>query len=143
LNKFCLVDGAIVERGKPHLVQDAAVQVLIEGRNLRSILSGQQQFKKQTSDRRRRQSWHDVNEYHSVPYYQYTHSVQSGHEQSVQCNIDYETLESQQETLSDLEEETIDEDEMKDLKEEKLKEIIHNISIPQDRVHISITTQTE
>ena len=78
---FLSVDGAVVERGKPHLVQDAAVQVFTAGRNRRMILAAEQRLSTSlvtTFDRRRRQSWHDVNEYHSVPYYQYTRAVPIG-----------------------------------------------------------------
>ena len=52
---WMIVDGAIVERGKPHLVQDAAVQVLTAGRNLRTILAAYQRYNqtaKTTSERR-------------------------------------------------------------------------------------------
>ncbi len=42
-----------------------------------------------------------------------------------------------------MEEETLDEDNIKDFKKENLQGTIHHLSIPQDRVHISITTQTE
>ncbi len=144
---FYLVDGAVVERGKPHLVQDAAVQVFSAGRNLRAIIAAQKRYGQtstnQTSDRRRRQSWHDVNEYHSVPYYQYTTSVHAEFQKNIQCDMDNEQSISQPEVLSDVEEEIVDEEKIKDFKRENLRETIHHPSLLQDRAHVSITTQTE
>jgi hypothetical protein len=96
-----------------------------------------------TSDRRRRQSWHDVNEYHSVPYYQYTSTAQKDFQEGVQCNMDNEQSISMQETLSDVEEESIEEYKVQVLKKEQVQETIHHAPEPQNRVHLSITTQTE
>lgn len=102
------VDGAVVERGKPHLVQDAAVQVFTTGRNRRSILEAEKRYNPSvmtTFNRRRRQSWHDVNEYHSVPYYQYTRPIHRGFHQSIQCQFDDELLKkSSRKLLSQIEE---------------------------------------
>ena len=143
---FTLVDGAVVERGKPHLVQDAAVQVSISGRSYRSLLAGQQRYNQKlvsTFDRRRRHSWHDVNEYHSVPYYQYTCFIRSGSHKAVQCNLDDERSKGTQEFLSHISEETIDEHQLHYMEEHTARETVHNQSIPQNRVHISIMTQTE
>ncbi|CAF4949494.1 unnamed protein product [Rotaria sp. Silwood1] len=144
---WMIVDGAVVERGRPHLVQDAAIQVFTSGRNLRSILATQRHYNQTlittTVDRRRRQSWQDVNEYHSVSYYQYTCAVRRGFHKNIQCNIDNEHLISKQEILSDVEEEIVDENQMKSFRKEKVQETIHHSLIPQDRVHISIMTQTE
>ncbi|CAF2831836.1 unnamed protein product [Rotaria sp. Silwood2] len=145
---WMIVDGAVVERGRPHLVQDAAIQVFTSGRNLRTILSAQRRYNQTsitttTADRRRRQSWHDINEYHSVPYYQYTCAVRKGSQKFIQCNMDNEHLISTQEILSDVEEETVDENHMKGFKKETVQQTIHHSSMLQDRVHISIMTQTE
>ncbi|CAF3459028.1 unnamed protein product [Rotaria socialis] len=145
---WMIVDGAVAERGKAHLVQDAAVQVLTQGRNLRALLSLQQRYNstsiKTTSDRRRRQSWHDVNEYHSVPYYQYTRAVQMGFQRYIQCNMDNEHFAtSRQEILPEVEEETVDENPIKIIKKEIVHETVHHSVIPQYRVRISIKTQTQ
>ncbi len=117
------------------------------GRNLRTISAAQQRYNQTTittaSDRRRRHSWHEVNEYHSVPYFQYTNSVQKGFQESIQCNIDNEQLISKPEILSDVEEETVDENKIKNLKKDYVQQTIHYLTIPKDRVQISITTQTE
>ncbi|CAF1166687.1 unnamed protein product [Rotaria sordida] len=142
---WMIVDGAVVERGKPHLVQDAAVQVSTSGRNLHAIISTQRRYNQTTTttlDRRRRHSWHDVNEYHSVPYYQYTRAIRIGYQRGIQCDIDNEQLISKQEILSEVEE-TVDENLIKDFKKEIVQEKIHHPSIPQNHIHISITTQTE
>jgi hypothetical protein len=127
------------------LVQDAAIQVSIGGRNLRSILSSEQRYHRTsitTFDRRRRQSWHDINEYHSVPYHQYTRCVRLGDQQATQCNMDNEHLISEQNVLSFVYE-TVDENQFRDIEEHNAQEIIHNQSIPSNRVLVSIMTQTE
>ncbi len=145
---FYLVDGAVVERGKPHLVQDAAVQVFTAGRNRRAIIAAQQRSN-QTSltttkfDRRRRQSWQDLNEYHSVPYYQYTRPVRLAFQEGTQCDIDNEYSVSRQEILPNIEEQVIHENNINDYTRENVQETVHHLSIPQERVHVSITTQTE
>jgi len=142
---WIIVDGAVVERGKPHLVQDAAVQVFTTGRNRRSILEAEKRFNPTavtTFNRRRRQSWHDVNEYHSVPYYQYTRAVRSGHQEYVQCDLDDEHLIGTQDTLASLDE-TLDEHLIEFITEHQAKESIHNQSLLHDRSQISIMTQTE
>lgn len=139
------MDGAVVERGKPHLVQDAAIQVFTTGRNRRSILEAEQKYNPSvvtTFDRRRRQSWHDVNEYHSVPYYQYTRAVRSGHQEAIQCNLDEDQLMATQDTLPSLDE-TIDEHIIDFITGGQAKESIHNQSILDDRSRVSIMTQTE
>ena len=141
-----LVDGAVVERGKPHLVQDAAVQVFTAGRNRRSILAAEQRYGQSSMpsfDRRRRHSWHDVNEYHSVPYYQYTRSIRSGYQNDIQCDLDNEQETSQQEYLPHLLEEMAEEDQADELEEHTALESVHNQSIVQHHVQISIMTQTE
>jgi len=144
---FLIVDGAVVERGKPHLVQDAAVQVYPTGRNHRSILTGEQRSNQifvSKSNRRRRHSWHDVNEYHSVPYYQYTNSIRSrGYHQGVQCNMDDEYVTSKQKYLSFLIEETVDQNQFSQLEKSNARETVHNQSILKNRPRISIITQTE
>jgi hypothetical protein len=145
---ICLVDGAVVERGKPHLVQDAAIQVFTAGRNRRAIIAAQQRYSPSltttaTVDRRRRQSWHDLNEYHSVPYYQYTRSALPEYQQGIQCDLDNEHLIGTQETLTEVEEEINYQYQIKDYKKEKVQQMIHHPSIPKDRIHVSITTQTE
>lgn len=137
-----------MERGKPHLVQDTAIQVFSSGRNLRSIALAQQRYdekegKVTTSNRRRRQSWHDINEYHSVPYHQYTTTVHQGFEKDIQCEIDNEQSKSKSEILHYVEEEIMDENRIKSLKAEYLQETIHQLIAPKDRVQISIMTQTE
>jgi hypothetical protein len=88
----------VVERGKPRFVQDAAIQVFTAGQRLRAILSAEQQaadaVAEQISqgDRRRRlQSWHELNEYHSVPYFQYTRTLQQGTSRMIQCDMDKST----------------------------------------------------
>ena len=146
MNSICLVDGAVVERGKPHLVQDAAVQVFTAGRNRRTILAAEQRYNQtsiSTSDRRRRQSWHDVNEYHSVPYYQYSRSVRSGNQEAIQCDLDNEQVISTQVYLPFLIEEIVDETKIQQAKKETASETIQKESTLQNRVQISITTQTE
>lgn len=139
-----LVDGAVVERGKPHLVQDAAIQVFTSGRNLRSILESEQRKKLTSatkSNRRRRQSWHDVNEYHSVPYYQYTRAVRSGYQEHIQCDLDLEyptikELESLNETI----------DETVDVSLNITTNVIPTVHIDlplENHTLVSVTTQTE
>ncbi len=145
-NIYFIVDGAVVERGKPHLVQDAAVQVYTEGRNCRSILAAEQRYNQisfSTSNRDRRHSWHDVNEYHSVPYYQYTRAIKSEYQQAIQCDLDNEHVTSTQQFLSYPIEETVDENQVNKFEEHKAREIVHNQSILQDQVQISMITQTE
>lgn len=140
-----LVDGAVVERGKPHLVQDAAVQVFTAGRNRRSILAAEHRYGQTpmpSFDRRRRHSWHDVNEYHSVPYYQYTRAIRSGYQNDIQCDLDNEYETGQQEYLTHLEEE-VEEDEVDELEAQTAWESVHNQSNVHDQVQISIMTQTE
>jgi len=123
--------------------------VFTSGRNLRTISAAQQRYNQTTtttttaSDRRRRHSWHELNEYHSVPYFQYTNSIQTGFQKSIQCNIDNEQLMSKPEILSGVEEEIVDEDKIKNLKKDYVQQTIHHLTIPKDRVQISITTQTE
>ena len=140
-----LVDGAVVERGKPHLVQDAAVQVFTAGRNRRSILAAEQRYNPSTLttfDRRRRQSWHDVNEYHSVPYHQYTRSVRLGSQEASQCDMDNEYQISTQNNLSCLDESA--EEELSPARDEHVaQELIHDHSAVEDRAQVSIMTQTE
>ncbi|CAF1318490.1 unnamed protein product, partial [Rotaria sp. Silwood1] len=113
--------------------------------NLRSILAVQRRYNQTsittTVDRRRRQSWQDFNEYHSVPYYQYTCAVRRGFHKNIQCNMNNEHLISKQEILSDVEEEIVDENQMKGCRKETVQETIHHSLISQDRVHISIMTQ--
>ena len=137
----------MVERGKPHLVQDAAVQVFTAGRNRRSILAAEQRYGRSSmsssSDRRRRHSWHDVNEYHSVPYYQYTRSIRSGYQNGIQCDLDNEYVTSIQEYLTHVVEESIDEDRVNQMEQHRALETVHKQSTAQDRVQISIMTQTE
>lgn len=142
------MDGAVVERGKPHLVQDAAVQVFSAGRNLRSIKAAEERYglksSQHSSDRRRRHSWHDVNEYHSVPYYQYTSFNHRSFEGGIQCDIDNQRLMSQTEILHEVEEEEITEDEnIKDWKKENLTETIEYSIELRNRVQVSVPTQTE
>ena len=141
-----LVDGVVVERGKPHLVQDAAVQVFTAGRHLRSILSmdkkANEHFREQTERRRcRRQSWIDLNEYHSVPYYQYSRSLRLGSQQSIQCNLD------QHQSLSQMNEEEeehfIEENSFHYPQSDHVKEVIHYTFIPEERIQVSMMTQTE
>jgi hypothetical protein len=57
--------------------------------------------------------------------------------------MDNEQSISQPEVLSDVEEEIVDEEKIKDFKRENLRETIYHPSLPQDRAHVSITTQTE
>ncbi len=145
---FYLVDGAVVERGKPHLVQDAAVQVFTAGRNRRTIIEAQQRYNEASLtttkfDRRRRQSWQDLNEYHSVAYYQYTRPVRLAFHEGTQCDIDNEYSVSRQEILPNIEEQVINKNNMNAYTRENVHETVHHLSIPQERVHISITTQTE
>jgi hypothetical protein len=119
--------------------------VFTSGRNLRTILAAQQRFNQTSiptaSDRRRRQSWHEINEYYSVPYFQYTNSVQTGVQELIQCDIDNEQLISKSEILSGVKEERVDEDKIKDY----VQQTMHHLTVPKDRVQIqiSITTQTE
>ena len=145
-----LVDGAVVERGKPHLVQDAAVQVFLTGRNLRTIGSfqpkkhHQQSFSPTTTvDRNRRHSWHDLNEYHSVPYYQYTRPVRAEFQEGTQCDLDNEYFIGQQEVLTDMEEHVTKANQIHNFRRDNARETIHNSSIQEEHAHISITTQTE
>ncbi|CAF2527000.1 unnamed protein product [Rotaria sp. Silwood2] len=143
---WIIVDGAVVERGKPHLVQDAAIQVCTAGRNRRSILAAEQRYRQtsvSTFDRRRRHSWHDVNEYHSVPYYQYTRSVRSGNQEGVQCDLDNEHLISIQQFLPFIREEIVEEHKPTRIEEHYAEETVHTHRIPEHRVHVSIMTQTE
>jgi hypothetical protein len=96
VDSFCarlsLVDGAVVERGKPHLVKDAAIQVYMPSRARTSSVSSAEQHVDRSStntfDRNRRQSWLDVSEYYSVAYYQYTRAPQQGRFMEIQCNLD-------------------------------------------------------
>lgn len=141
-----LVDGAVVERGKPRLVQDVAIQVFTTGRNCQSILTTQQRSRKDsitTLDRRRRHSWHGINEYHSVPYYQYTRCVQFGNDVDIQCDLDNEYLISTQEFLPLIREETVDEHPSTNIRELNAQITIHTQPIVQDRVQVSMMTQTE
>ncbi|CAF1152410.1 unnamed protein product [Rotaria sordida] len=143
---WIIADGAVVERGKPHLVQDAAIQVFTAGRNHRSILGTEQRYRQtsvSTFDRRRRHSWYDVNEYHSVPYYQYTRSVRSGNQEGVQCDMDNEHLISIQHCLPFVKEETVDEHQSTRMEEHYAEETVHYHRIPEHRAHVSIITQTE
>jgi hypothetical protein len=121
--------------------------VSTSGRSYRSILETEQQYKKlaiTTFDRRRRHSWHDVNEYHSVPYYQYTRAVQSGSDKSIQCNMDDDERSiSIQQFLPHIKEETVDEHHLMRMEKHTAHETVHNQSMPQNRVLISIMTQTE
>ncbi|CAF0907645.1 unnamed protein product [Didymodactylos carnosus] len=87
---WIIVDGAIVERGKAHMVQDAAIQVQIAGRSQRNLGLNESTVRMTTYDRRRRQSWHDINEYRSIPYYQYTRPAKNCPQTGVQCNMDSE-----------------------------------------------------
>ena len=116
-----LVDGAVVERGKPTLVQDVAVQVSLGNQSLRSKSSSEHRFDLKSAskvDRHRRHSWHNVNEYRSVPYHQYSRSVQPGCDQSIQCDLDQEYSFSNEHGLSRLEE-TEDESNTHDDDDEK------------------------
>jgi hypothetical protein len=143
---FSIVDGAVVERGKPHLVQDAAVQVFTSGRNRHSIFSTELRYRQALIpkiDRRRRHSWHEINEYHSVPYYQYTRSVRSGNSKGVQCDLDNEHLISNEEILPFINEETVDEHQTTNMEQHNAAETVHNQPILYERVHVSIMTQTE
>ena len=153
---MCLADGAIVERGKPHLVQDAAIQVFTAGRHLRSILSSERQIneiyekERQNGVRRRlrQQSWFDINEYQSVPYYQYTNILHLGIEQSIQCDLDQSIHFSQEKSLSSYEEEQTEEipyhiDFPHSTKKDQVQTRIHPDSPPKERVQISMMTQTE
>lgn len=139
-------DGAVVERGKPHLVQDAAVQVFTAGESLRSILSAernaQDQYLRQRN-RRRRQSWHDLNEYHSVAYYQYTKPVRTGFDQSIQCHFHQPLMKSEEHFLNEIEEEHSLIKDFSLEKKDHSTETIHHIEPFDERVHISIMTQTE
>ncbi|CAF1197573.1 unnamed protein product [Rotaria magnacalcarata] len=143
---WIIVDGAVVERGKPHLVQDAAVQVFTSGRNRHSIFSTELRYRQVIMpkiDRRRRHSWHEINEYHSVPYYQYTRSVRSGNSKGVQCDLDNEHLISSEEILPFINEEAVDEHQTTNLEQHNAAETVHNQPILYERVHVSIMTQTE
>ena len=136
-----LVDGAVVERGKPHLVQDAAVQVFTAGRHLRSIVSAERQANERVSSRHRRQSWHDLPEYHSVPYHQYTRAVHSGSEISVQCDLDRSYSTGNQEMLLEMEEE---EEMIEGLpSKERLRSSIEPSLPITGRVRVSTMTQTD
>jgi hypothetical protein len=57
--------------------------------------------------------------------------------------MDNEQSTSKPEVLSDVEEETVDDENIKDYKRENLRETIHHPSLLHDRAHVSITTQTE
>ncbi|CAF0758952.1 unnamed protein product [Adineta steineri] len=144
---WMIVDGAVVERGKPRMVQDAAVQVYVAGHSLRSIIAAQNQQLNRTVvtryDRRRRHSWHDVNEYHSVPYFQYTSSIHCGSSIAIQCNEQSEHFMSTQEYLPFIEEETADEHYLMKTEKHNAQEIIHHYELPQYRAQINITTETE
>ncbi|CAF0987094.1 unnamed protein product [Adineta ricciae] len=147
---WMIVDGAVVERGKPHLVQDAAVQVCLTGQNLRMVRSFQQKKHNEQSllttnivDRKRRHSWHDLNEYHSVPYYQYTRPVRAEFQEGTQCDLDNEYFIGQQEVLIDVEEHVTKANQIQKFRRDNARETIHYSSIPEEHAHISITTQTE
>ena len=120
--------------------------MLTAGRNLRAILANQQRFNQTalvTFNRRRRQSWHDVNEYHSVPYHQYTRCVRSGSQEYTQCDLDNEESISKERQL-DLVEETADEDILSIIPEpERADRKIHDDSVLNNYVQLSVTTQTE
>jgi hypothetical protein len=120
---------------------------LTAGRNLRAIIAAHQQYNQTSittaSNRRRRQSWHDVNEYHSVPYYQYTYPNHTGFQRSIQCDMDNEQLRSKLEALSDVEEEIVNENKIKNVKQEYVKQTTHHLTVPQDRAKVLITTHTE
>ena len=141
-----VVDGAVVERGKPRMVQDAAVQVFRAGQSLLSVLANQyRQFDHSVAtryDRRRRHSWHDVNEYHSIPYFQYTSSIKPGPPKLVQCDIDNEQLKSQVQYLPFITEEMTEEHYLTHTEEHNAYETIHDLDLPRDRVQISMTTKT-
>ncbi|CAF1129915.1 unnamed protein product [Adineta ricciae] len=144
---WIIVDGAVVERGKPRMVQDAAVTVFRAGRTLLSLLTNQFQMISRSTvtryDRRRRHSWHDVNEYHSIPYFQYTSIINPGLPQTIQCDLDNEQFKGQIQSLPFIREETTEEHYMMKLKEQKAKQTIHDQELLHDRVQISMTTQTE
>ncbi|UJR29993.1 hypothetical protein I4U23_017540 [Adineta vaga] len=145
---WIIVDGAVVERGKPRMVQDAAVTVFLGGRTLLSLLSSSQyQVFNHTIltryDRRRRHSWHDVNEYHSIPYFQYTSSINRGSLKFIQCDLDNEQYTGQVQSLPFIQEETADEHSTMEFEEHNAREMIHNHEVPQDRVQISMKTQTD
>ncbi|CAF0767186.1 unnamed protein product [Adineta steineri] len=144
---WMIVDGAVVERGKPRMVQDAAVQVYVAGHSLRSIIAAQNQQLNRTVitryDRRRRHSWHDVNEYHSVPYFQYTSSIHCGSSIAIQCNERSEHFMSTEEYLPFIEEETADEHYLMKTEKHNAQEIIHHYELPQYRAQINITTETD
>ena len=134
------MDGAVVERGKPHLVQDAAVQVFTAGRNLRATLAAEQRA---NYHRRRRQSWHDLNEYHSVPYHQYTRSIRLGSHELIQCDLDQQPSTIDEPMLLDLDDQTIEEEYSINITgPELLRETIHRSWTPPDRVLHSIPTPT-
>ena len=130
----------MIERGKPQLVQDTAIQVFTAGHHLRSILTNEKRFNQFLNDqrinRRRRQSWHELNEYHSVPYYQYSRAIRSGVEQSIQCNLDQTISTTRKIILSQMQEEETIED---NSKQDKINQSI----ISLNRVQISTMTQTE
>jgi hypothetical protein len=120
--------------------------VFITGRNRRSILAAEQRYSQisiSKFDRRRRQSWHDVNEYHSVPYYQYSRSIRLGSQEGIQCDMDNEHVTSTEQYLPFINEETVDENQLSQLEEYTAQETVHNQSILKNQVHISIMTQTE
>ncbi|CAF0755551.1 unnamed protein product [Didymodactylos carnosus] len=121
---WIIVDGAVVERGKAHMVQDAAIQVHTGGRSRRNLTLNDSASRTTTYDRRRRQSWHDISEYRSVPYYQYSRPAKDCPQTGVQCNRDLET------PLSMITETS---DDTKLIKEEKI--------VTQEKK--SIMTQTE
>ena len=135
---FFSVDGAVVERGKPHLVQDAAVQVFTAGRNLRATREAEQRV---NYHRTRHQSWHDLNEYHSVPYHQYTRSSRLGSQEQIQCDLDYTTLIWNDQVRLDLDEQTIEEEySINIVGLDRVHETIHQPCIATGRALISPPT---
>ena len=145
------MDGAVVERGKSHLVRDAAVQVFTAGRHRRMLVATQQRSDQSlltvpattAAARHRRQSWHDLNEYYSVPYHQYTRPVRAEFQEGTQCDLDNEYHIGRQETLPNLNEKASSIEEIDHFKHETARGKVHRSSDPQERAHISITTQTE
>lgn len=148
---FCLVDGAVVERGKPHVVRDAAVQVFTAGRHNRMLLAAKQTSSQpllavpnaSAAARHRRHSWQDLNEYYSVPYYQYTRPVRAEFQEGTQCDMDNEVYVGKQETLSHVDEHVVTVLEMDEWKRDSARGTVHRSSDPMERAQISITTQTE
>lgn len=76
-----------------------------------------------------------------MPYYQYTRAVRSGYQDGVQCDLDNEHVTSTQEYLPFLIEETTEETQQ--AQQESAQETVHNQSTLQNRVQISMMTQTE